>query len=159
MLAVFNNTVYVWLKTVHILAAVVWVGGGVATQFYATRLMRAHDTQRLMAFAKDTEAIGNKVFLPASVVVLLLGITLVWYGPYEVTTLWVILGLVGIANTIVIGAAFLGPEAGRLAALAQERGPEDPEVQRRIARIFTISRIDLSVLILVIVVMVTKPTL
>jgi uncharacterized membrane protein len=155
----FSHTVYVWLKTVHIVAAVIWVGGGFLLQVYATRLMRANEMQRLSAFARDTEAIGTKVFLPASIVVLLMGITMVWYGPYQVTDLWVILGLLGIANTIVLGAAFLGPEAGRLAALTEERGPEDPEVQRRIKRIFTISRIDDAVLFLVVVVMVTKPTL
>jgi uncharacterized membrane protein len=155
----FSNTVYVWLKTVHIIAAVIWVGGGFVTQVHATRLMKANDTPRLVAFAKDVEQVGTKVFLPASVLVLIMGILLVWYGPYQVTDLWVILGLLGIANTIVIGAAFLGPEAGKLAALTEERGPDDPEVQRRIKRIFTISRFDLAVLFLVIVVMVTKPTL
>jgi hypothetical protein len=40
----------------------------------------------------------------------------------------VILGLVGIANTIVVGAAFIGPESGKLARLAEERGYEDPQV-------------------------------
>jgi hypothetical protein len=58
---------------------------------------------------------------------------MVWYSPaWELTQLWVILGLVGIANTIVVGAAFLGPESGRLGRLAEERGPADPELQRRI---------------------------
>jgi uncharacterized membrane protein len=155
----FSNTVYVWLKAVHILGAVIWVGGGFTIQVYATRLMRADEMTRLAAFAKDVEQIGNRVFLPASIVVLVMGIIMVWYGPYQLSDLWVILGLLGIANTIVIGAAFLGPEAGRLGAMVEDHSPEDPEVQRRIRRIFMISRIDLAVLLLVIVVMVTKPTL
>jgi hypothetical protein len=85
---------------------------------------------------------------------------MVWYAPqWEITQLWVILGLVGIANTIVVGAAFLGPEAGRIAKLGSERGPEDPEIVARTERIFTISRYDLSVLVLVVVDMVVKPGL
>jgi hypothetical protein len=100
------------------------------------------------------------VFTPASVLVLLLGIAMVWYSPaWEVGQLWVILGLIGIANTIVVGAAFLGPEAGRLARLTEERGPDDPEVLRRVQRVFTISRYDLAVLLLVVVDMVIKPGL
>jgi len=71
----------------------------------------------------------------------------------------VILGLVGIANTIVVGAAFIGPEAGRLGRLSEERSPDDPEVQRKIQRIFTISRYDLAVLVLVVLDMVIKPGL
>ena len=35
----------------------------------------------------------------------------------------------------VTGAAFLGPETGRIGALSDEQGPEDPEVQARIARV------------------------
>ena len=60
-------------------------------------------------------------------------------------------------NTTVLGAAFIGPEAGRLGRAAEQRGLEDPEVQRRIKRIFMISRIDLAVILLVVVDMVFKP--
>ena len=154
----FSQGVYNTLKLVHILAAIVWVGGGIFVQIYATRLIRSQDTPQLMRFAKDIERIGTTIFTPASILVLLMGIWMVWYSPaWKLTQLWVILGLVGIANTIVVGAAFLGPEAGRLGRLTEERGPEDPEVQRRIRRIFAISRYDLAVLVLVVIDMVVKP--
>ena len=54
---------------------------------------------------------------------------------------------------------FLGPEAGRTATIAGERGPDDPEVVRRTQRLFAISRYDLAVLVLVVVDMVVKPGL
>lgn len=156
----YSQGVYDWIKLFHILAAIVWVGGGVFVQIYVTRLRRADEMERLRAFAKDVERLGMAVFLPASIVVLILGIAMVWYSPaWEVGQLWVILGLAGIANTIVIGAAFPGPESGRVARLSEERGPDDPEIQRRIQRIFTISRFDLAVLVLVVVDMVLKPGL
>ena len=82
---------------------------------------------------------------------------LVWYSPaWGLTQLWVILGLLGIANSIVVGAVFLGPESGRIGRLWDERGANDPEVQRRIRRIFAISRNDLTVLLLVVVDMVVS---
>ena len=156
----FDVGVYNWIKTFHILAAIVWVGGGIFIQIYITRLRRANQTARMMAFAKDIEKFGTTVFLPSSLIVLVLGIVMIWYSPaWEITQLWVILGLLGIANTIVVGAFFLGPEAGRIAALGAERGPEDPELVARTERIFKISRYDLIVLILVVVDMVVKPGL
>ena len=89
-----------------------------------------------------------------------MGIVLVWYSPaWEITQLWVILGLVGIANSIVIGAVFLGLEAGRIARIAEEKGPDDPEVVARTVRVFNIGIYDLAVLILVVVDMVVKPGL
>jgi uncharacterized membrane protein len=156
----FDAGIYNWLKAFHIVAAIVWVGGGVFVQIYTTRLRRANEQARLLAFAKDIEKLGTGVFLPASILVLILGISMVWYSPaWEATQLWVIIGLVGIANTIVVGAAFLGPEAGRIARVAEERGADDPEVLRRTERIFTISRYDLAVLVLVVIDMAVKPGL
>jgi len=156
----FSQAAYDWLKLLHILAAIVWVGGGVFVQIYVTRLIRANEMPRVTSFARDIERIGMTVFTPASILVLLLGVAMVWYSPaWTIGQLWVILGLIGIANTIVVGAAFLGPEAGRLARVMEERGSDDPEVRRRIRRIFAVSRYDLVVLVLVVADMVLKPGL
>jgi uncharacterized membrane protein len=131
----YSQEIYDWIKTFHVLGAIVWVGGGVFVQIYATRLIRANETARVMAFAKDIQRIALSVFTPASILVLLLGIALVWYSPvWGLTQLWVILGLLGIANSIVVGAVFLGPESGRIGRLSDERGASDPEVHRRVRR-------------------------
>jgi hypothetical protein len=99
-----------------------------------------------------------KFFVPAALTVVLIGVAIVIYTPQmNFTDTWVALGLVGAAATFLTGALVIGPESGRLGALSQERSPEDPEVQRRIERIFKISRIDLGVIVLVVVDMVLKP--
>ena len=51
----FDAGIYDWIKLVHILAAIVWVGGRVFGQVYSSRLRRATDQTRLLAFAKDLE--------------------------------------------------------------------------------------------------------
>jgi uncharacterized membrane protein len=33
----FSPRIYSWLKAIHILAAIVWVGGGIFIQIYAIR--------------------------------------------------------------------------------------------------------------------------
>lgn len=37
----YSQEIYDWIKTFHVLGAIVWVGGGVFVQIYATRLIRA----------------------------------------------------------------------------------------------------------------------
>jgi uncharacterized membrane protein len=154
----FSTDVYDTLKFLHVLAAVVWVGGGLLLQYQATRLTRAGDPHRLVAFAHDAEKAGNHVFMPASLVALLMGISMVLYSPgLGFTTAWILIGLIGYAATFVTGAFFLGPTAGKLGRAMEAEGPESPAVQGGIARIIAISRIDAVVLILVIADMVFKP--
>ena len=154
----FNSTVYDWLKLAHILAAITWAGGGIFVQLYATRLDRQNDPVRLAGFAKDIEWFGLRVFTSSSLLVLATGITLVIYTPgLNFTDTWILLALIGFGYTFVTGAFFLGPESGRLGTLFRERSPDDPEIQRRIKRIFLVSRVDLLVILLVVVDMVLKP--
>jgi uncharacterized membrane protein len=154
----FSPTVYDWLKLIHVLAAIVWVGGGIFVQIYATKLMREKQSLKLAGFARDIGELGMKVFMPAALTVVLSGIVIVIYTPLmDFTDAWIALGLIGAAATFLTGAFVIGPTSGKLGELAQERGPEDAEVQERIRRLFTISRIDQAVILLVVVDMVLKP--
>mgnify|MGYP000977606802 CR=1 FL=1 len=115
-------TGYEALLFVHILAAVVWVGGGAATQFYAIRAMGSTDPGRLAGFAKDAEWVGMRVFMPASLVVLGAGFGLVAKGDWSLGTFWVAFGLGAMAASALTGALFLGPEAGRIGKLIDAHG-------------------------------------
>jgi uncharacterized membrane protein len=158
-LLAYSTTVYDWIKLVHVLAAITWVGSSIFVQLYATKLDRAGDRVRLAGFAQDIEFFGGRLFAPASVVVLLVGLVLVGYDPrWAVKDLWVILAILGFLYTFVTGAFVLGPESGKLGRLIEEgRSPDDPELQRRIHKVFLVSRFDLLVLVLVVVDMVVKP--
>jgi uncharacterized membrane protein len=123
----------------------------------ATKVMREGDPAHLAVTAKDLGELGQRVSLPAAVSVLVFGVWLVAVSAWNFTDAWILIGLIGIAITIVTGAFLLGPEAERLGKLAPEHDPADPEIQRRIRRIFAISRIDLVVLILVVADMVFRP--
>ena len=94
--------------------------------------------------------------MPASIVVLLAGIAMVWYGPYSFE-LWIVLALVGIVVTSLTGALYLGPQGGKFARLAEERGVDDPEVTASRDRLIMVSRIDYAVLVLIVLDMVFKP--
>ena len=148
---------YELLLAIHILAVVVWVGGATSLQVLAIRATGSGDPVRMATFAGEAEWVGMRIFMPSSIVVLLAGIALVLEGSWGFDQLWILIGLAGIAFSIVVGAAFLGPESGRLKALMEARGAEDTEVKQRLERIFMISRIELGVLLLIVLDMAIKP--
>ena len=86
-------TLYLTLKSLHILAAIVWVGGAVTTQAFAIRTMHANDPERMAAFTKDVEFIGQRLFTSASLVLLLLGIWMAISWAATLTLLPVMLAL------------------------------------------------------------------
>lgn len=150
-------TTYELLKTIHVFFAVIWVGGATTLQVLATRLSRANEPTRLAGFAKDAEFVGTRIFTPASILVLAAGIWMVVISGWNFTDLWIIFGLIGIGFSATVGAAFLGPESGRLGRLMEAKGPEDAEVIARLNRIFVVSRVELVILLLIVINMVVKP--
>ena len=150
---------YEWLLFFHIAAAIVWLGGNLAVQILAIRANRADDPARMVAIAHEAEWFGMRIFLPSSLTVLVLGIILTVDGPWDFGQTWIILALIGWGLSFVTGAAFLGPESGRIGKLLAAEGPESPAVRARIQRIFLVSRIELVLLYLIVLDMVVKPGL
>jgi uncharacterized membrane protein len=150
---------YEWLLFFHIAAAIVWLGGGVAIQVLAVRANRTDDTARMVAIAHEAEWFGTRVFLPSSLLVLVLGIILTLDGPWDFGQTWIVLALIGYGLSFVTGAAFLGPESGRIGKLLAAEGPDSPAVQARIQRIFLVARIELVLLYLIVLDMAVKPGL
>ena len=157
----FNTTVYNTLLFLHVLAAITWLGSAMYAQVLVTKVLREKDPEHLGVVARDIGVMGKTLLMPASIAVLVFGIAMIAYSPeWNFGQTWVLIGLGGIAATIVTGAGFLGPESARLGKLAAEgHTPAEPDIERRIRKIVGISRIDLVVLIVVVADMVFKPGL
>ncbi len=154
----YNSEVFNALKYVHILAAMIWLGTSIYLQFTATRLAKANDPERMAAFAKDTEYTGTHLIMPSTILLLVMGIALVAYSPvYAFTDTWILLAFAAYAATFVTGAFVIGPTSGKIGALLEAEGSASPEAQALITRIFSVSRVDLVVLLLVVADMVFKP--
>lgn len=67
-------TWYTFFKSVHVVAAAVWVGGAMMIQALAFRITRSGDARRQVDFAKDTEIVGMRLFIPTTWILLLAGI-------------------------------------------------------------------------------------
>lgn len=159
-LAVVGSDAYKWLLAFHILLAVVWVGSNTAIQILVIRATRA-DADKLAYLASEIEWYGTRVLIPSSLLLVILGFILLHEssGAYDLGQGWVTFGFVVWLLSFIAGAGFLGPESGRLSKMVDERGPEDAEYQRRLSRIFLVSRIELVLLVLVVLDMTIKPGL
>lgn len=151
-------TWYTFFKSVHVTAAAVWVGGAMMIQAFAFRITRTGDAKRQADFAKDSEIVGMRLFIPTTWILLLAGIGMMINLDWSWGQNWIVFGLISFALSFAVGAGFLGPEGGRIAETIEREGPASPAAQARIRRILMISRCELVILIAVIFNMVVKPT-
>lgn len=152
-----NTQWYFVFKAIHVLAAVVWLGGGAMITVLALRAKRANDNTELLRIGKQAEWLSLRVFVPSALVVLAMGFVLVHKGQWGYGHFWVIFALVAWFVSLAVGASFLGPESGRLAKLLEAKGPDDPEVLARLDRILAVARTDVALIFLVAADMVAKP--
>ncbi len=150
-------TWYQWFKAAHVLAAVLWVGGGFMLTIYAILTLRQNDPAEMASFARKVGLIGERFFTPLSFVVLGFGFGLVENGNLGYGHFFVQFSLAAWAASALLGILFLGPESGRLGKLLPARPPDDPEVQYRIRRILMVARLDVLLLLATVFVMTTKP--
>ena len=160
LIAAVGSDTYKWLLAFHILLAVVWVGSNTAIQIFVIRAMRA-GPDRMAYLASEIAWYGTRILVPSSLTLVILGFILLHEssGAFDLGQGWVTFGFAVWLFSFIAGAAYLGPESGRLSKLVDERGPEDPEYQRRLRRIFLVSRIELVLLVLAVLDMTVKPGL
>jgi uncharacterized membrane protein len=149
-------TWYTLFKGVHVIAAVVWVGGAHFSAVLGARAARSGDGKRMADFAGEMEVLSLRMFVPSSFVLLLSGTAMMINGSLDWGQLWVDYGLAIWFVAFVLGIGFFGPESGRLKTLIRDQGPGSAEVQERIRRILVVSRIELVLLIGVVWAMTTK---
>jgi len=156
-MALANLTLYTGLKSIHVLASTIWLGGGVIFAILGIRAIRTDDPIRLLTIAREISAVASKLFPVMGIILIGTGFWMVAEGDLDFDT-WVIIGLVGWAATFVTGAAVLGPRAERMKEAVEQQGPESEEAQARVRNLLALARIDLVVLAIVVVDMVVKPT-
>jgi uncharacterized membrane protein len=144
-------------KLIHVTVAVFWVGGGVLLTALALWAQTKHDPEEMATVARQAAFVGEKLFAPAGLIVLAMGITMVINDHIGFGTTWVIIGLVGYAATFTTGIAFLSPRAKRVAGLLETKGAAAAETQAAINELLLIARIDIGVLLIVVADMFMKP--
>jgi uncharacterized membrane protein len=152
--APFTYNVYLAL---HVLAAVIWVGGDVTLTTLGIVFERRGEGETLGALGRMGAWVGTRVYTPALFVTIAFGIALMVEGDLDWGQFWVLFGLAGWLIAAVVGVGFVGPELGRIDKAARTHGPDSPEVARRVKRLFMIFRFDTVLLMLIVLNMAAKP--
>jgi uncharacterized membrane protein len=146
---------YPWLKTLHILFAIVAVGFNISYGIWQARAARAPEH---MGYAlRGIKFLDDRVANPSYAGLLVVGIVLVLIGPYEFTTFWV---AVAIGLYLVMGAVaivFYSPTLKRQIAAYEASGAQSPEFVALGARGQMIGAVLAVLVIAIIALMVVKP--
>lgn len=152
----FAATTYQWYLAIHILAAVLWVGGAFTIQLLAIRAARPNARLQLGSLASEIEWVGTRLFIPSSLILVIMGFLLVSEGNWD-WEFWVAFALAVWIASFVSGIAFLGPQSGKLGKDVEQFGPDSPQAMARLQKIFLVSRVELVLLLLVVLDMALKP--
>jgi uncharacterized membrane protein len=133
MTIVATQTLYDWLLFLHVLAAMIWLGGGVVLAVTAARILRDPEPGAVARFTESLRAVGPLVLAPATIAVLGLGIGLVVdTDAWDFGQLWVQLGLGLFAGAFLIGAVYQSRTA--LAAERAAARGDDAQARRELRR-------------------------
>jgi hypothetical protein len=150
-------SLYEALLFVHVLAVIAWLGGGIMSHLIAERAVRSNDATRIRTLLDDSEAIGKRFFGPASGIAFLSGLWLVFEGDWGFDR-FILGALAGFVISSVIGFALIQPSAGKVfAAMSDGGGTITDETKTSLDRVPNLSRLDLTVLAIVVFLMTVKP--
>jgi uncharacterized membrane protein len=147
---------YQLLLYVHIVCAVIWVGGAVYAQLLAFRVNRSPDPSELPHLARHIEYLGTRVFLPAAVLLFVAGAAMTVQA-WSFGQTWIAISVALWVLSAVVGAVYLGPRVKRAGELFEAEGPTSQEGRELINRLFLVSRLELVGFALIIALMTFKP--
>jgi uncharacterized membrane protein len=144
-----------WLF-LHILGTIVWIGGGTAVQVLGVLTKRAADPAKSAFFASSVSFTVLRVFLPASLVVIVAGIGLTETGNWDWGEPFIVWGLVLWAIVSLVAFGFLGRAMASAGAQLAAEGPS-PALGLRMRNLVWLSRALLAILVLIVFLMTVKP--
>ncbi len=145
---------YPFIKALHVISVVMWVGGDFALLVVSLRRQRAGDIAAFVRFLPDVMFITTHVAIPASLVALACGLTMAFMS-WGFGQLWILIGLAGFATVFVSGTAFLRPRTEQLLATGGQGSPA--ELAARAGGLLRLVGFDHVVMFLVVADMVLKP--
>jgi hypothetical protein len=148
---------YPLFKFIHIVAAIIWIGGTTTLIVLNARLSRSENRSAIQILVPQLAFYGQAVIGPAAGITFLAGIATAIFMGVRFSALWITWGFGGIIISMVISAFFvrrITENMGRMAAIPVTGSAELGMLQRRLA---TLNLINLLVLLSVVAAMVFKP--
>lgn len=147
---------YSIVKFLHVVSAMVWLGGGFTLLLLALLADRAGDSEGMMQVMQWVGRIGNRLFMPASLLTLVFGAILCWFWA-GFSDLWIVIGLAGYFVSFCIGVLVFKPSADRMKEMLAREGIS-PAAIASARRILQIAKFDYTVMLIIVSAMVLKPS-
>lgn len=148
---------YLVLKFIHVLSAIVWVGGVIAVTVLNLRVARASASAALGTLIDASGFYGRAVVGPAAGLTLLAGIGTAATGGIPMRSLWIIWGFAAIVLSVALGATLIRVNTQRIGELAAAGNVAQlPSVQRQLA---WVNALNILLLLSAVAAMVLKPSL
>ncbi len=145
------------LKFIHIFMAIVAVGFNVSYGIWITRA--AKEPEHLKYVLNGVRFLDRRFANPAYVLLLLTGLGMLYVGNIPLTTFWIDAALVLYAAAVIVGIALFAPVFRRQIALLDAQGPASAEFQRLSRQSTMLGAATAVIVILILAMMVFKPTL
>ena len=150
-------SLYTVIKFFHVLLAILAVGFNASYGIWVTRAAREPEHQ--LHVLRGIKVLDDRFANPAYALLLVTGFAMVIVGDLALSTFWIAAALVLYAVLLVVALAVYTPTLRRQIAVLESHGA-DSEEYRRVSRRQGVVGPMLGVIVLVIVfLMVTKPTL
>src|SRR5436305_1687896 len=134
-------TTYTVLKTIHVLAAIIWLGGSLMLMILGERARRDRDDPpRLTRTIGEIAFVAPRTFIPASLVLVITGFWMVQDNGLPYST-WVVLGIIGWGVTFLTGNLFLGPSSKKAAEALATAGPSEAQTLSYVDRLLLAVRV------------------
>jgi uncharacterized membrane protein len=150
---------YEFLLTIHVLAAVIWVGGGLVMHILGRRVLKRGNPQEIFEFSNEINTVAMRLYAPTALILLVAGILLVNEAGYEFSQLWITLAFIGWAFSFIVGIGYYGPQDKKLQALVATDGPTAPGIVANVRQALLVNSVEQLILFLIVVDMTTKPGL
>jgi uncharacterized membrane protein len=148
---------YDFWQFLHVVSAIVWVGAAALAVFLSFRLEALSDEPLAGAASRLMESNSVPLFMVASMATFLTGLIMA-FGWVGFEPLWIKIGLVGVIISLALGLGYFKPQIQKLDAAVKERGPNDPNVRRKVRETNYVALGELVLFMVVVWAMVVKPT-
>jgi uncharacterized membrane protein len=148
---------YLIIKWLHVLLAITAVGANIT---YGVWLARAAKQHEHLPFAlRGVQILDDRIANPCYILLLITGFAMAGMGSIPLTTPWLMISLILFVINILLGFLVYTPLLRRQIRLAESEGAQSPEYQAVASRGSTLGMV-LSVFTLIIIfMMVVKPSL
>jgi uncharacterized membrane protein len=148
-----------WVLLGHVLVAMIWMGGSIYVEALVANAKRRSDPMALGVMFRAIAGINQRLFSAAGILVVVFGFWLVFLAPFSFDVLWVAVSILFVGVLVVVDLFYTTPRSRESLELIEERGAADPDAARLIDEVINVGHIRLGILLVVLFLMIFKPTL